>query len=197
MELTTQLLEDAALSGSGKVAEAMTTLVGDKVSVSTSEVRRMLFKDALEMLSDGGEYAVVVYSTIDSPSFSQGVAILTMSRTDALLLIDVLNRRDRGSTSIMKDVDRSAIKEILNILSNSYINQLAESTDSEIRIEAPNMITVLRLQEIMKVAFSWKEGEAKDSSLVFEALLTVTEHEIRVGLFLLFHDEIANLLASN
>ncbi|MFH1089102.1 MAG: hypothetical protein V1716_01610 [Candidatus Uhrbacteria bacterium] len=196
MELTTQILEEAASAGSQKVAEAMTTLVGSVVDVATSKVEQVPFKEALEMLSGGGDYAVVVYSTVDSPAFQPGVAILTMSRIDSLSLIDVLNKKPSGTTSLMKDVDRSAIKETLNILSNSYINELSKFSETEIRVEAPNMITVIRLQKLLETAFAWGNGHFKDLAIVFETTLTVTEHKIKVGLFLLFHEEFTKLIKS-
>ena len=197
MELTKAVLEDAARTGSKKVAEAMTVLVGSAVDVETSMVKRVPFKEALQLLSGGGEYAVIVYSVMDSPTFSGGVTILTISRADALSLVDVLNKRPEGATSILKDVDRSAIKETLNILSNSYINELSRVSEREIRVEAPNMITVIHLQGVLKTAFAWEDGQFESAALVFETALVVTERRMKVGLFLLFHEEFAKLVAQS
>ncbi len=197
MELTKQIIDSTAAAASQKIAKALSSLTNNDVVVASSEVKQVLFKDALNALSESGDHAVIVYSMVNSRSFSPGVAILTMPRADALNLIDLLNKKTVGSTHILNDFDRSAIKEVLNILGNSYIDELAAACGAEIRVEAPNMITVVRMNELMKTAFAEESAAAKNSTVMFENMLAVTKIKIKVGLFLLFHEEFVKLIKPN
>lgn len=193
MQLSKEMLIKATGEGSKKVAEAMTILTGTPVEVEVSRVENVPFDDALKKISTGGDYGVVVYSNIDSARNTTGVSLLTIARPDALMLVDILNKKEMGTTRILKEIDRSAIKEMLNILSNSYANAIAEAAVLELRIDAPSMITISRLQGIISQAFRFNRGQMEGTSIVFETNLTITNKKIKVGLYLIFNEDFAKL----
>jgi chemotaxis protein CheY-P-specific phosphatase CheC len=112
------------------------------------------------------------------------------------MLVDILNKQEDGTTRILKEIDRSAIKEMLNILSNSYANAIAEASEIELKIDIPSMITVTRLQGIISQAFRFNAGQMEGLSIIFETTLTIANKKIRVGLFLIFNENFAKLCCS-
>lgn len=196
MQLSREMLEKATTEGSKKVAEAMTILTSTPVVVEVSRVESIPFNEALNRMSTSGDYGVVVYSNIDTVKATSGVSLLTIARPDALMLVDILNRQADGTTRILKEIDRSAIKEMLNILSNSYANAIAEAAELELLIDTPSMITVTRLQGIISQAFRFNAGQTEGLSIVFETTLTIASKKIKVGLYLIFNEDFAKLCCS-
>jgi chemotaxis protein CheC len=194
MEFTEKILEKASIEGSAKVAEAFSKLSGSKVEVNVSQVERMTLAESLDKINIPEEQAVAVYAQLMSGL--SGVAILTMSREDSLALVDLLNQQPVGTTGILKDIDRSAIKETLNILSNSYITALAENADIKLRIDVPYMISPVRLKEI--ISFLLKQDLVEeDSAIIFETTLLITKHQTKASLYLLFSKKLVDLLANS
>lgn len=194
MEFTEKILEKASVEGSAKVAEAFSKLSSSKVEVSVSQVEKMPLLASLDKINIPEEQAVAVYAQLMSGL--AGAAILMMSREDALALVDLLNQQPVGTTGILKDIDRSAIKETLNILSNSYITALAESADVKIRIDVPYMISPDRLKGI--ISFLLNQQTIKDdSAIIFETTLFITQHQVKASLYLLFSKKLVDLLNSN
>jgi len=194
MEFTEKILEKASIEGSAKVAEAFSKLSSSKVEVSVSQVEKMPLLASLDKINIPEEQAVAVYAQLMSGL--AGAAILIMSREDALALVDLLNQQPVGTTGILKDIDRSAIKETLNILSNSYITALAESADVKIRIDVPYMISPDRLKGI--ISFLLNQQTVKDdSAIIFETTLFITQHQVKASLYLLFSKKLVDLLNSN
>ena len=194
MEFTEKILEKASIEGSEKVAEAFSKLSSSKVEVSVSQVEKMPLSASLDKINIPEEQAVAVYAQLMSGL--PGAAILMMSREDALALVDLLNQQPVGTTGILKDIDRSAIKETLNILSNSYITALAESADVKIRIDVPYMISPDRLKGIISFLLN-QETIKDDSAIIFETTLIITQHQARASLYLLFSQKLVDLLNSN
>ena len=194
MEFTEKILEKASIEGSAKVAEAFSKLSSSKVEVSVSQVEKMPLLASLDKINIPEGQAVAVYAQLMSGL--AGAAILMMSREDALALVDLLNQQPVGTTGILKDIDRSAIKETLNILSNSYITALAESADVKIRIDVPYMISPDRLKGI--ISFLLNQQTIKDdSAIIFETTLFITQHKVKASLYLLFSKKLVDLLNNN
>jgi chemotaxis protein CheY-P-specific phosphatase CheC len=175
--------------GSKKVAEAFTILAKVPVTVKTSRAETIPLSEAEQYLLPKTDHAVVVYSQVLAGLPIHGVSFLTLDRGDALTLVDILNQQAIGTTAILKDIDRSAIKETLNILSNAYLNALAEIAEVELGLGAPIMITSSRLKDIVEMSMK-KQAEANDTAVVFETTLATEDLSVKANLFLLFSEEL-------
>ncbi|MDD4531486.1 MAG: hypothetical protein PHH21_02135, partial [Candidatus Pacebacteria bacterium] len=122
-----------------------------------------------------------------------GVSLLLLSRENALALVDLLNQQAVGTTGILKDIDRSAIKETLNILSNSYMTALADESDVDLGLGVPNMITAERMKDIIAAVIK-KDSREGDNAIIFETVLTISKHKIKASLFLLFNERLVEVM---
>ncbi|MFH1089103.1 MAG: chemotaxis protein CheC [Candidatus Uhrbacteria bacterium] len=189
MELNQQILQKTADIGSKKVAEAFATLAGSPAEVAVSKVETVPFELAVTRLKPPGNYAVVVHAQllIGVP----GASVLMLSREDSLALVDLLNGQEVGTTGILKDIDRSALKETLNILSNSYITALSEVTGKEITLGVPGMMTANRIEGVLD---SLKEGsEVGETAIIFETTMEIKKYKIKATLYLLFNEKLAGM----
>ena len=124
-----------------------------------------------------------------------GAAILAIRREETLILIDLLNKQEVGSTGIIMDVDRSAVKETLNILSNTYLNALSKITEEKFIIGAPYLMTAAHVGQIINKLY--KEKTSVDSEVVlFKTVLEIVIHKIMAELFIVFDESLVNLIKS-
>lgn len=194
MEFTTENIQQAASIGAKKISEAFTKLSGTNVVTETLKVATLPLKQAIEDIKPKDDHAIVVYALLLSGV--RGATLMTMSREDALMLVDVLARQKVGTTGILKDIDRSAIKETLNILSNSYVNALSVTSGISVDVDVPAMITSESLTGIVDsiTEGSMTEGE---QAVVFETDIVIDQHNIKASLYLLFNEAIIKEVEKN
>ena len=194
MKFSNEVLKEASAAGSKKIADAFSVLSGAQVSVTVSKSEAVPLKESLQSLTKPQEHAVVVYAQLLSGM--PGVSVLILSRESALTLVDLLNRQPPGTTGVMKDIDRSAIKETLNILSNSYMTALSESTKMTMGLGVPGMIPSSRFESIVADLVS-RDADSDDSAVLFETTLTITEHKIEAQFSLLFNERLTELISKD
>ena len=191
MEFRKEILQEAAREGSEKVARAFSKLSGSSVEVNVSNVETLSLKESIDRIKLPEEHAIVAYAQLLSGI--TGASILILSREDALTLVDLLNGQPIGTTGILKEIDRSAIKETLNILSNSYITALSRSANLELGLGVPNMISSVRLRDITSRLLEKGAGES-ETAIVFETTLIITQHKVKTDLYLLFNEKMVELI---
>lgn len=185
-----EVLSQAAKGGSENVSLALSKLAQKKVTVNVSKIETMSIPETLERIRPKEEHAVVVYAQVKTGV--PGVSIMTISREDALNLVDILSQQSIGTTGVLKDIDRSAIKEMLNILSNSYITALAKNTKTELELGVPNMITSDRLGSLLDTFKT--NNQRTDNAIIFETVLGVDPYKIKATLYFIFDEHFAKIV---
>ena len=191
MQFEKNLLQKVVDKGSKKVAEAFTKLAGSPATTEVSKVEIVPVAEATKRIKRPGGQAIVTYGQLLSGI--SGVSLLVMSRESALVLVDLLNQQAVGTTGILKDIDRSAIKETLNILSNSYMTALAEESGIDLGMGVPGMITAERTEDIIATVLT-KGSNDDDNAIVFETTLVITEHKVSASLYLLFNERLVEVM---
>mgnify|MGYP006440796289 CR=1 FL=1 len=189
MEFKKELLEQVAKDGAVGAAEAFSKLLKQETLVESSDVQSVSLAEAYAVLKPSQKHAIVVYSQVIAGLPVKGVSFLTIDRDQALVLVDALNQRASGTTGILKDIDRSAIKETLNILSNAFLNALAVISEIELGLGAPTMITSARLDDV--VDFNMKTTDpTEELAVIFKTVIRTQEILIETNLFLIFSEEL-------
>lgn len=183
MKVSTEQLDGAVKLGATKVEEAFNVLSGLTVKATNTKAEVLPIGRILEMV-DPKDESIVVYSDLISDEI--GVTLLTIRRRHALILVDLLTKQAVGTTGILMDVDRSAIKETLNILANSLVNALAETLGGKIDVGVPKMIT----QDSLKEVIDSRASKTSGTVIFFELGMEISEYKIDTSLFLLYNDPI-------
>ena len=186
--LEVEILSNVASKGSKKVSESLSKLSKEVVEVSSVAAKIASIKMISEEISIDDNKAIISYAQMISGI--DGMALLTIPREEALTLVDLLNGSEVGSTGVFMDIDRSAIKETLNILSNSFLTILAEELNADFMIGSPRMVPTTSIKELLEKVSEADNGEA----VFFNTSLKISKHQVRAQLYIIFSDKLANLL---
>lgn len=180
IKLSDAELKQAAEEGEKAASEALSVMSKLNVMVSTQKQRVLEGEPAKNAMGQVEAGTVSAYT--QAITGLEGTSVLTMDRKDALNLVDLFNGRTPGTTVVMNELDRSTVKETLNILSNSYIVELAKLKGVSILLSVPRMVTKNGFQNVVGSA-------TVDSAqvLLFETLLAVegTDFSIQLSFFFL------------
>ncbi len=175
-----QDLLEISKKGEEKAANALSKLSKKRISVETTDAKMVEESEALDSVDNIEGHAVIAYCNILT-GFS-GINLLTMERQSALDFVDLFNKRPKGTTVSMQEIDRSTIREALNILGNSYVTELANAVNKTVLLSVPRMVTKDGLESIVK---ELKVDPNKKAAL-FKTMLKVEETDYKVELFFFF-----------
>lgn len=178
--LTQQQLTDSSQRGEKNAAHALSVLSKREVTVETTEANLVSYADAISSVNNIEGHAVIAYMKILTGF--DGASILSMERKDALELVDLFNNRPVGTTVAMQELDRSTIRETLNILSNAYATELAKEASLDVMLSVPQMITKESIEPMLGDA-----GVSNDKqAALFQTQLKIEEVDYKVKLFFFF-----------
>lgn len=121
--------------GAGNAATAMAKMLSKKINMRVPEVKIVDFKDVPDML-DGAERPVMgVYLNFDGDI--KGSALLVIEEPSAHILVDMMIGRPIDVNRSLTDIDLSAIQELGNILTSSYLSALSTLTSLDVRPSTP------------------------------------------------------------
>jgi chemotaxis protein CheY-P-specific phosphatase CheC len=194
MEITKQILQKAADAGSKEVSKAFSKLSGEDVKVTASVAELVSYQFIGDSLQPGNDKAIVTYAQMIGDT--EGASILTIPREQTLMLIDLLNKEEVGTTGVLMNIDRSAVKETLNILSNSYLTALSKLSGTKLIIGAPYMMTANNVNSIVDKIKN-KGVEDEDSAVVLKTSLEIAKHKVHAQLYIIFNKEFVQLIKDN
>lgn len=188
MKFTKESINKIADKGSEDAAKVLAKLSGiKKVTVRVSKAETVPFSRIFSRIKSDAEHPVVAYTQALS---GVGVSVLIIEREDALVLVDLLSRNLPGTAGALKDFDRSAIKEVLNILSNAYVNRFADGNDLKIDFGSPKMTTAHGLESVLEKVVQNDDEE----TLSFQVRLFAEEFKLSVQMFIIFNEKIVEYL---
>ncbi|PIP27409.1 MAG: hypothetical protein COX30_01995 [Candidatus Moranbacteria bacterium CG23_combo_of_CG06-09_8_20_14_all_39_10] len=176
-------LKLAAKMGEEGSARALTILSKRNVGVKTRNVKVVPYAQAMEVFSKVKEQSVVAYT--QAMTGINGISVLSLERAEALRLVDLFNGRPNNTTKVMQELDRSTIRETLNILANSYATALVNNNDvAPIMLGSPSMITRMHLVAMAeKIEANAQDGER---AVIFETALSVEDTDFKINLYFFF-----------
>lgn len=117
-------LKEVGTIGAGHAANALSQMINRKIMISVPEVRAITLKKTVELVGPQENLVAAVYMTLMGDT--QGTALLIFPRKSAFALVDILMNRPAGQTKFLKEIDRSALKEVGNILVGAFLTALME-----------------------------------------------------------------------
>lgn len=121
--LNIDILKEIANIGAGNAATSLASLINQRVTMTVPEVNMPEFKNLADTL-DGPE-TVVAGLLVNITGDINGMMMYVMLESSACTLIDLMLKKKRASFKQFDDMDFSAITEIGNILTSSYLTALA------------------------------------------------------------------------
>jgi chemotaxis protein CheC len=169
-DLQLDALKEIGTIGAGNTATSLSKMLNRRINIDIPSARVI----ALEKVPDalGGPEALVaaVYFQITGAFFASFLLIFPLKA--ALALVDMLLGRKKGETKMLDDIGGSALKEIGNISSGSYLMALSEVTKLKLVHSVPGLATDM-LEAVLdgvliKLALDSKDAVVLDAEFEVE-----------------------------
>lgn len=202
-EIQMDVLREIGNIGAGNAATALATILDEKVDISIPKVRITDFDTAVKAL--GGAETMTVGVLVNFMGEASGMIMFLLNMEEAKGILKILvtdegfeDEDETGNENELSELKISAIKEIGNILSSSYINSIATLTGMRIDITVP-YIAIDMAGAIMSVpiiefgsvgdkvmfieeSFSAEENKLSSNIIMFAEIETIKNIMERLGL---------------
>jgi chemotaxis protein CheC len=131
------VLREIGNIGAGNATTALAKMLNKKVDMGVPKVNILEFKDVADVL--GGPENLVVGILLDVSGEINGMMMFVLEQQSAHVLVNILMGRDIHDISEFTEIDISALHEIGNILTGSYLSSLSTLTKMTIFPSIPQM----------------------------------------------------------
>ena len=121
---------------SGTAASALSQVLNKKITMKVPEIRIVPIEVATEIMGDPDSIVAGVYSRLLG-DFSGGL-LLTFPREDVIMLVGKLTGNEVKVHSL-SELDVSAVSEVGNIISASFVNAISKIINKTILISVPKL----------------------------------------------------------
>lgn len=180
--LVLDVLKEIGNIGAGNAATALAKMIDKKVDMKVPKVSILEFKEVPELL--GGEETQVCGIFFKIEGDINGSIMFLLEMDSAFNLIDLLMPRDEHT---MDEFTFSALREIGNILSGSYVSSLSGLTGLNMHISVPSLCIDMAGAILSVPAIHF--GQIGDRILIIEnQFIEPEENEAVRGFFFLIPD---------
>ncbi len=172
--------------GAGNAATALSRILGRKVDMAVPEVKVVPLSSVPEIL--GAPEDPVVGGMVDMENGLTGQIMLILGIREAYVLASIMSGRDSSDikdvdVSELSELDISALYEVTNILSGSYLSAISSLTNLNISPSIPHMSVDMAGAMLSLIAIEC--GTSEDSVLFFETRFLDEEDDMICNFFLL------------
>ncbi|MDD2585234.1 MAG: chemotaxis protein CheC [Syntrophomonadaceae bacterium] len=187
-------LKEIGNIGSGNAATALAQLVQAKIEMSVPIVTILPFVSVTNLLGGADKHVMGIYLAVDGSATASILFILPVDQ--ACLLVDMLLGKKLGETSIDKfgDMESSAMMELGNILSATYLNAMSVFTNLTFIPSVPAL--GIDMAGAIIDAILAQFGEIADHVLVMETKFKKDDYDVVGHFFLLPEPESLNRILS-
>ena len=175
------VLKEIANIGSGNAASSLSRMLDHPVNISIPYIGIKGFNEACEVL--GGPEAIMVGTLLFLSEALQGMMMFLLPSEVACDLVNMLMFSDIKSHEEIDEVGFSAINEISNIMSASFVGAIADMSELTIDISPPEA-TLDMLGSIMSVP-SIYFAKASDCLLLIQSELEIEGKKTKTNILLL------------
>lgn len=131
------VLKEIGNIGAGNATTALAQMLNKKIDMGVPKVNILELKNVADVL--GGPENLVVGILLDVSGDISGMMMFVLEQRSAHILVNILMERDIHDISEFTELDISALQEIGNILTGSYLSSLAALTKLTIISSIPQM----------------------------------------------------------
>ncbi|MCX7614201.1 MAG: chemotaxis protein CheC [Clostridiales bacterium] len=136
-ELQLSVLSEIGNIGAGNAATALSDILADRVDMTVPELKIIDTNEMVNIL--GGPEKEAVGILVNMTGEVEGMLLFILNKEFIKSLINVLLEENIESFEDITEMDLSAIKEIGNILSGSYISAISTMTNLDMGISTPQI----------------------------------------------------------
>ncbi|SES67961.1 chemotaxis protein CheC [Natronincola peptidivorans] len=174
------VLREVGNIGAGNAATALAKMIDKKIDMEVPTVKILDYSDVAGIL--GGEESVVagIYFNV-SGDITGNIMFLLDVKSSKMLTGMLMGREDCSKE--LDEMDRSALQEIGNILSGSYISSLSTLTGLNISLSIPSLCIDMAGAILSVPAIQF--GYVSDKVLLIETKLREGDDLVKANFFLI------------
>lgn len=180
--LDTDVLKEISNIGTGSAATSMSKLINQRISMTVPEVRLLEFKNLADIFN--GPETLVAGILVNIYGDINGLMMYIMLEQSACNLINNLLKTNKHKIAEFDQMDYSALTEIGNILTSSYLTAMSSLLNLKISKSVPSLSIDMAgaLLSVPAIEF----GRVSDKVLFIES--TFNENKELSGYFMLIPD---------
>ncbi len=136
-DLQLDVFREIGSIGAGNAATALSSLLGNKVSISVPVLQIINVNDICKIL--GGPEKQIVGILVKMTHDIRGILLFLLDFDSAKMLIGALLSSAPDCLLNLSEIDKSALIEVANILAGSYISSICSFTNLDIRLLSPQL----------------------------------------------------------
>ncbi len=174
------VLKEIGNIGAGNAATALAGMLGKKIDMDVPKVKILGIREVAEVL--GGEENIVAGIYFNVHGDIQGNIMFLLDLDSSKLLTNMLMGKSRENGEL-DEMDRSALREVGNILSGAYIASLVSLTNFDIQHSVPSLAVDMAgaVMSVPAIQFS----HISDKVLFIETELKEGEDLVEARFFLI------------
>lgn len=159
-------LKEIGNIGSGNAATALAQMINSKIDMSVPNVRILPFADVSDLIGGADKHVVGIYLNVSGPAPASILFILPIEQARTLINMLLGKAKDAGRNQGFDDMQMSAMMELGNILSATYLNALSMFTQISFIPSVPALGTDMAGAILNAILAQF--GEIADHVLVLE-----------------------------
>lgn len=184
------VLQEIGNIGAGNAATALAVMLNQPVDITLPKVNLVGFDDVAE--SVGGAETLSYGVLVGLSGDIDGMIMFILDKQFAHMVLNVLMGGEYKSFDDLDEIALSAIKEVGNILSASYVNSIAELTGLRIDLSIP-YVSIDMVGALLSVPII-KFGTIGDKVLFIEEAFSSNEERVLSHMIMFAEIESLNLI---
>ncbi|HWQ31041.1 MAG TPA: chemotaxis protein CheC [Negativicutes bacterium] len=134
--LQIDVLREIGNIGAGNAATALSKMISKRIDMDVPKVNILEFRNVAELVGGPEEEVVGIYFKVTGDI--TGSIMFLLEKKSAKLLVNLLMSKDDDS-GVIDEMEFSALQEVGNILSGSYLSSLATLTGLKLNVSVPSL----------------------------------------------------------
>lgn len=182
-ELEKDALREVGYIGAGHASKALSQMIGESIDVTVPLAQTIPLEEIPKTV--GGPEALVTGIYLPITGDVKGSVLLIFPQKSALLLADIIQGKEPGTTKKLDEMDKSALEETGNILAGNCLTALSKFLRIKLVEHIPD-ITSDMISAVMDYVVV-KFGQEAERALVLEVEFNTKGKKIPGYFFLLFN----------
>lgn len=123
-QLQLDALREISSIGAGNASTALSQFINQKVDMAPPEVTILTVKDVPQFVSKC--FPIIIMVVLDVEGDIGGHILFIFDEKNAVMMIDMLMGQKPGTTTSLSEIGVSALREVSNVMSGSYLQVLGD-----------------------------------------------------------------------
>ncbi len=178
--LQIDVLKEIGNIGAGNAATALSKMISKKINMDVPVVNILEFKNVAELVGGPEVEVIGIYFKVNGDI--AGSIMVLLDKKSAKMLTNLIMYKDEEGEEL-DEMDYSALQEIGNILSGSYLSSLSTLTNLKLVMSVPSLAIDMAgaILSVPMILF----GQVGDRVMLIETVLSEGTNQVRSHFFLI------------